>query len=174
MVDEFKHKARENKFVVRDFVFDAVEIQSAKNELTQLRIEKSTKHSEHFPVLNLLSLNKKMWLSEDNKSKGQGFTLKFQKCHKRRVLGITLQNSGNTNARRDTRGFKVTGAGQATGPWETLVEEELEDLAGTPPVLTFYFPPRNLRLLRFHLLSYWGAGGGLRYFYPITGVQGLN
>ena len=40
VVDEFKHKARENKFVVRDFVFDPVESQTAKNELTQLRIEK--------------------------------------------------------------------------------------------------------------------------------------
>ena len=65
----------------------------------------------------------------------------------------------------------MTGSLEATGPWETLVEEELEDLAGTPPVLTFYFPPRNLRFLRFHLLSHWGiVGGGLRYFYPIRGI----
>ena len=107
-------------------------------------------------------------MSEDDKSEGQGFTLKFQKCHKR-VLGITLQNSGHTGARRDTRRFKVTGSLEATGPWEPLVEEELEDLTGTPPVLTFYFPPRNLRVIRFDLLSFWGAGGALRYFYPITG-----
>ena len=111
-----------------------------------------------------------MWLAEA--ADGQLLTLKFQKCH-RKVQGFIIQNSGfkSQHSRRDTRRFRVTGDQQLAGPWETLVEKELEDLEDTPPpVLTFYFTPRNLRFIRFHLLSFWGNSGGLRYFYPITGI----
>ena len=40
VVDEFKHKARENKFVVRDFVYNPEELQAGKNELTKLATDK--------------------------------------------------------------------------------------------------------------------------------------
>merc|ERR1711860_75320 len=38
VVDEFKHKSRENKFMVREFVYDAQELQAGKDEITKLTL----------------------------------------------------------------------------------------------------------------------------------------
>ena len=40
VVDEYRHKARENKFMVRDFVYNPDELQAGKNELTKLVTDK--------------------------------------------------------------------------------------------------------------------------------------
>ena len=40
VVDEFKHKAREHKFIVRDFVYNPEELAAGKNELTKLATDK--------------------------------------------------------------------------------------------------------------------------------------
>ena len=40
VVDEFKQKARENKFNVRDFTYDEEQLKSGKSELTKLHTDK--------------------------------------------------------------------------------------------------------------------------------------
>lgn len=40
VVEEFKHHAREKKFVVRDFVYNEEELAAGKNEMTKLVTDK--------------------------------------------------------------------------------------------------------------------------------------
>ena len=40
VVDEFKAKARENRFNVRDFTYDEEQLKSGKSELTKLHTDK--------------------------------------------------------------------------------------------------------------------------------------
>ena len=40
VVDEFKQKARENRFNVRDFTYDEEQLKSGKSELTKLHTDK--------------------------------------------------------------------------------------------------------------------------------------
>eukprot|EP00095_Tigriopus_kingsejongensis_P004730 maker-scaffold719_size106944-snap-gene-0.26 protein:Tk04730 transcript:maker-scaffold719_size106944-snap-gene-0.26-mRNA-1 annotation:"vacuolar proton pump subunit c" len=54
MADEFKHKARENKFVVRDFVFNPEELQAGKDELTKLATDKKKQFG---PLVRWLKVN---------------------------------------------------------------------------------------------------------------------
>ena len=52
VVDEFKHKAREHKFIVRDFVYNPEELAAGKNELTKLATDKKKQFGplvSHYP-----------------------------------------------------------------------------------------------------------------------------
>ncbi|KAK3754601.1 hypothetical protein QZH41_019969 [Actinostola sp. cb2023] len=54
VVDEFKHHARDNKFLVRDFVYDEKELEAGKNEITKLE---STKKKQFGPLVRWLRVN---------------------------------------------------------------------------------------------------------------------
>lgn len=54
IVEEFKHHARENKFMVRDFVYNEVELAAGKNELTKLA---SDKKKQFGPLVRWLKVN---------------------------------------------------------------------------------------------------------------------
>jgi V-type H+-transporting ATPase subunit C len=54
VVDEYKHKARENKFSVRDFVYNPEELQAGKNELTKLMTDKKKQFG---PLVRWLKVN---------------------------------------------------------------------------------------------------------------------
>jgi len=54
VVDEFKTKARENKFLVRDFVYDEEQLKSGKNELTKLHTDKKKQFG---PLVRWLKVN---------------------------------------------------------------------------------------------------------------------
>lgn len=54
VVDEFKHKAREHKFVVRDFVYNPEELAAGKSELTKLTTDKKKQFG---PLIRWLKVN---------------------------------------------------------------------------------------------------------------------
>lgn len=54
VVDEFKHKAREHKFVVREFVYDPESLAAGKNELTKLVTDKKKQFG---PLIRWLKVN---------------------------------------------------------------------------------------------------------------------
>ena len=65
-----------------------------------------------------------------------------------------------------------TGSLNESGPWETLIDDELDNTAGNKAasLLNFTFDkPVEVQFLKFDLLSYWSgtAGGGLQYFAAI-------
>ena len=118
------------------------------------------------------------WLAEPGETTGQGFTVKVDSCP-RMIVGVQIKNKGkqsnycNNHGHcpddRATRGFKVSGAKNETGPFELLLEEELVDTTGNKAasLLDFTFDKAvEVQYLRFDLVSYWGAGGGLQYFAP--------
>jgi len=54
VADEFKHKAREHKFNVRDFVYNAEELQAGKDEMTKLATDKRRQFG---PLVRWLKVN---------------------------------------------------------------------------------------------------------------------
>merc|ERR550519_3055981 len=54
VADEFKHHARENKFLVRDFVYNPDELAAGKNELTKLVADKKKAFP---PLIRWLKVN---------------------------------------------------------------------------------------------------------------------
>lgn len=54
VVDEFKHKARESKFLVREFVYNPEELQAGKDELTKLATDKKKQFG---PLVRWLKVN---------------------------------------------------------------------------------------------------------------------
>jgi len=54
VIDEYRHKARENKFMVRDFVYNPDELQAGKNELTKLVTDKKKQFG---PLVRWLKVN---------------------------------------------------------------------------------------------------------------------
>ncbi|CAG0892402.1 unnamed protein product [Darwinula stevensoni] len=54
VIDEFKHHARENKFIVRDFVYNEEELTAGKNELTKLATDKKKQFG---PLVRWLKVN---------------------------------------------------------------------------------------------------------------------
>ena len=91
----------------------------------------------------------------------------------RTIYGIQLRNTHNGKLRnRGTKRFRVSGALQEEGPYDLLLEEELEDSREQPflpPLKTFPFGEAVIRFLKFELLEFWGAGGGLQYFGALSG-----
>merc|ERR1711994_512342 len=54
VVDEFKQKARENRFNVRDFIYDEEQLKSGKSELTKLHTDKKKQFG---PLVRWLKVN---------------------------------------------------------------------------------------------------------------------
>ena len=92
-------------------------------------------------------------------TEGQGFLL-IVKGGKRNVTGIRIQNAAQPWASKEVR---VSGAAKESGPWTSLVEEELEE---TTAIQTFKFSRSVVvQFLKFELISFAGQrGGGLRFF----------
>ena len=100
------------------------------------------------------------------------------------VVGVELVNTMNcVNAmcnaghskNRATGAFKVYLAPAEAGPWTEVLSEELEDPrqdALPLPLLTFAFPPMEARFIRFNVVSWYGHGGGLQYFFPLLPFLG--
>ncbi|CAJ0941308.1 unnamed protein product [Ranitomeya imitator] len=54
VIDEFKAKARENRFIVREFYFNEKELQSEKDEIIKLEADKKQQYG---PLLRWLKVN---------------------------------------------------------------------------------------------------------------------
>jgi len=54
VIDEYKLHCRENKFIVRDFVYNEGEVEASKNEMTRLTTEKDKQFG---PLVRWLKLN---------------------------------------------------------------------------------------------------------------------
>ena len=109
------------------------------------------------------------WLAEEGKTTGQGFTVKVDYCA-RWVAGCQIKNKGKgANPNWATKAFKIYGAKNESGPWKTLLEEELIDTTwDKASLINFTFDEAvEVLYLRFDLVSYWGNGGGLQYFAAI-------
>lgn len=84
---------------------------------------------------------------------------KFQLVHPR--LAETIAQRAKENTAHWTPDLLKTG-----GKWEELLNATLED--NQTQIQTFFFDSTTeLRYLWFHLLSFYGKGGGLQYFAPI-------
>ena len=161
------------------FYFNSSECE-AKGPLKP-RVVQSTDFNNRYPASNALILRGKdavvnnkanYWLSETGKTTGQGFTLKLDNCP-RMIAGCQIKNKG-VGHMRATREFKVMGSLNQSGPWETLLEKELNDTRLKPAsLLNFFFEePVEIQFLKFELISYWGdKGGGLQFFAAIPATM---
>merc|ERR1711971_368484 len=144
----------------------------------------STAYSSHYPASNVLILGEEdayldntktnYWLAEFQKTTGQGFTMRLDACA-RSVAGIQIKNIGKgLNSHFATKAFKISGSMNENGPWETLVEDQLDDTRGIAASLfNFTFEkPVEIQFIKFDLISYWGAGGALQYFAAILATSG--
>ena len=111
------------------------------------------------------------WLAEQGKTRGEGFTIKVDRCT-RRVQGLQIKNKGKgTDTGFATKGFLVSGSFEKNGPWKTLIQDELIDTTGgrSADLLNFTMDkPVKIKFLKFELVSFWREGGGLQYFAPIA------
>ena len=130
--------------------------------LGALDVVSSNQGSRDELVHNLLNLDENEWRADENT--GQGFVLRIRGC-KRNIIGLRIKNAAQPWS---SKGFKVMGALDYSGPWINLVEEELIE---TNAMLTFHFDqPIEVQFLRFELLSYYSQmEGGLNFFSPIAG-----
>ena len=73
---------------------------------------------------------------------------------------------------RSTKKFRLLGsATSADGPWQTLLEANLEDSRKKRPTQIkqlMFKNPQNVRFIKFELIQFWGNGGGLQYFNILT------
>ena len=107
------------------------------------------------------------WAAEQGKITGQGFTMKVGNCT-RGISGFEIKNTVHSDWQ--TRGFRVSGSLNESGPWQPLVEDELD---GSNNLVNFTFDkPVGLQFLKFEVLSYSRYGGGLQYFAPISTIPG--
>ena len=153
-----------------------------------------TNEKEKFSAKNILAneegfsndTNANFWLAEKGKVEGQGFVMKVGNS-RRKIVGVHFVQNSKWNWA--TKRFRLEGAllkepeivgqrGQENepswspeilkkaGPWEELLDETLKK---TPSLLqTFFFKnTTEIRYLWFHLVSFYGRGGGLQYFAPI-------
>ena len=147
----------------------------------------STSFSNNYPASSVLILGEEdmllgrgkynFWLAEYRQTTtGQGFTIKLDIC-KRMIVGVQLKNKGE-GARPNwgTKEFKVSGSLDKKGPWQPLVQSQLNDTRGKPAFLVnFTFEePAEIQFLRFELVSYWGYGGGLQYFAAIPATAKIT
>ena len=149
-----------------------------------LEVVQSTAYSSNYPASSVLILgeedalmdNRKRnyWVAEGGKTTGQGFTLKVDSCP-RWIAGVQIKNKGKGGYTTwATREFKISGAKNVNGPWQTLVEDKLSNTTGgnAASLLNFTFEqPVEVQYLRFDLISYWGKGGGLQYFAAIPATS---
>ena len=152
-----------------------------------LEVVQSTAHHSFYPISSVLILAEEdgwlagvggnvrnYWLAEGGKTTGQGFTLKVDSCP-RWIAGVQIKNKGKGGYTTwATREFKISGAKNVNGPWQTLVQNELSNTTGGNAafLLNFTFEqPVEVQYLRFDLISYWGKGGGLQYFAAIPATS---
>ena len=109
-----------------------------------------------------------IWLAPNKRAgPGTGFTLDLGSVKK--AEGVRLKNTHNRGNRdRSTKKFRLLGsANSADGPWQTLLEANLEDgrQQRPPPIKQLMFEnPQNVRFIKFELLEFFQWGGGLQYF----------
>ena len=131
-----------------------------------------TEYFPEFSAKNVLTLGKgsfNHWMAEGRTSEGQGFTIKVDEC-KRLIAGCHIKNRGIGISNWGTKEFRLSGSLNANGPWQILLEEELEDTTNNdhPKIQNFSFrEPVEVQFLKFDLISYWGQGGALQYFAAI-------
>ena len=141
-------------------------------------------HCGKFPASGIFSLaddgtaghNKfNFWLAPQKKAgPEQGFTLDLG-CAKK-AIGVRLKNTQNRQRFRDrgTKKFKLLGSNSAGGPWQTILEANLEDSRQQkpPPVKKLLFEKTMVvRFLKFQLLEFWGSGGGLQHLSVLSEVD---
>jgi len=147
-------------------------------------VVQSTAYSSLVPASSVLILGEEdawandkanFWLAEFGKTTGQGFTIRLDDCA-RLIAGVQIKNKQKAvNGVYATKNFKISGASNANGPWETLVEDHLVDTSGgeAASLLNFTFEePVEIQFIKFDLISYWGAGGALQYFAAILATSG--
>ena len=116
------------------------------------------------------------WLAEHGKvGEDQGFIMDLG-CTKV-VSGVKLRNTHNAQYReRSTKKFRLLGSLNSNGPWQELLNENLEDSRqqNPPPVQKLVFcSPVLIQFIKFELLEFWapgagGNGGGLQYLATIS------
>ena len=116
------------------------------------------------------------WLAETGKAgEDQGFVIDLG-CTKM-VSGVNLRNTHNAQHRdRSTKRFRLLGSLNNNGPWQELLNENLEDSRqqNPPPVQQLMFcTPAMIQFIKFELLEFWapgngGNGGGLQYLATIS------
>ena len=118
------------------------------------------------------------WLAENGKTgEDQGFILDLGCALP--VWGVNLRNTRNADHNdRSTKKFLVRGSLRMEGPWKKLLTANLHDSRhqDPPPLQALMFEKSVVvTLVKFELLEYWGAGGGLQYFtmIPSPNQQGL-
>lgn len=130
----------------------------------QLDVVNSSQESRDELVHNLLNLHENEWVADGSSAQDQHFVLRIRGC-KRNIIGLRIRNTAQPWT---SKGFKVSGALEFSGPWIDLVEEELIE---TDAIHTFHFnQPIEVQFLRFELLSHYDQmGGGLNFFSAIAG-----
>ena len=136
-------------------------------------------HCGKFPASGVFSLaddqvksRRNFWLAPEKKAGAeQGFTLDLG-CAKK-AEGVRLKNTHNRSYRnRGTKRFRLLGSNSsAQGPWQTILEANLEDSRQQrpPPVKKLLFEKALVvRFLKFELLEFWGSGGGLQHLSVLT------
>ena len=123
-----------------------------------------TEMASCYPARNVLTLAavdyenncvSNYWMAKYNQTTGQGFIIKLDDC-KRLVRGVQIKNLRKDYNNWRTKAFRVSGSLGESGPWNTLVEEELVDVDGPAPLLDFVFDnPEQVQFLKFELLSFW-------------------
>ena len=153
-------------------------------------VVQSTSYSQRdFPASNVLNLGEdyfpndtrraNYWVAnfESNKSsqdftlttEHQGFTLRLDACS-RMITGCQIKNTGNGRHGWATKGFKVSGAKNENGPWQTLVEDDLVNTSGieSASLVNFTFDnPVQIKFLKFEVVSSWRNGAALQYFAAV-------
>ena len=160
--------------------FSAVLADGCKDAQGPRILSETSKDPVNLSATNLLSLGSDLeeqsyWLAKAGRVKGQGFTMTIGEC-KKGVPGVALKNTHNGKYRNwATKRFRISGALEDDGPWQPLLEQYLEDSRKQrpPPIQQFFFQEATeLHFLKFELLDYWGQGGGLQYFSPLTDCSG--
>ena len=125
-------------------------------------------------VQNMENREYNFWLAGFQNTSSQGFTLKVDICA-RLIAGCQIKNKGKGRfSGYGTKEFIILGSKNKDGPWEALLEGQLNDTRGqAAPLLNFNFEePVEIKFLKFELVSYWGwYGGGLQYFAPIPATS---
>ena len=152
----------------------------------------SKEHSDnasYFSVTEIFSnlTHANYWLAKEGEVEDQGFVVRVGNS-KRKIVGVHIRNINTTKTKWATRTFKLEGSLlkeperitqrgkentaqwtpeilKAEGEWDDLLNVTLED---NQTLQSFFFDgTTELRYLWFHLLSFYGKGGGLHYFAPI-------
>ena len=135
--------------------------ESSSMELSVVQ-EKSIQHSESYAVKYLLKRDSNYWLARDCEAGfGKGFTLDFGRYRSFNLLQLVNSN----NKWRSTKDFKVYV--DVDGSWVEVINGTLEDGRNLVklPIQEFSFPTITGRFVRFDLMSFYGSGGGLQFFY---------